>query len=482
MHGMRDREQGSHDPPGGLTLVSGLTALFGAVVRSLDVPSEASWAQQALPRPRALCLLGCASATRRHAQHLPQPRHRATPPLPPHPRLTRRRRHALAAAASRAAPVQHPPLGFTLRGVELRTCRARAPLSALAPQRKHERATSQAATRLWRAPVSVLRSREPSRAVSPAVVHGLGTHVVHDSEENDGGSGSGHTIGSVGGGGGGACPPLPDPLMWSSTRRNDDGATTTAWRTDGPGGGGTASHAATSASAVHLLQSAATPPPPPPCCGNPPSGSDRGAGKCTGQACVTALGRLGSLPRLPGAEAPSGREKGRSEGGAVASLPAAAASGGGRASGGSDGHGVTVALVVAVDLAVCDAASAVAAPSSDDGLPSAQPPPARCNPTATTAAGGEAALAPPQLPPPPLLPPPLPRNGGPPGGGGGNALNDTASHCVSLPHSGPASRRMTAPAYGGEGRSGVSNGVLGAVMPPPLKNSIRHCWPRRRRG
>ncbi|GLC61528.1 hypothetical protein PLESTB_001766200 [Pleodorina starrii] len=344
-----------------------------------------------------------------------------------------------------------PPLGFTLRGVELRTCRARAPLSALAPQRKHERATSQTATRLWRAPVSVLRSRAPSRAVSRAVVHGLGTHVVHDSEENDGGSGSGHTIGSVGGGGGGARPPLPDPLMWSSTRRNDDGATTTAWRTDGPGGGGTASHAATSASAVHLLQSAATPPPPPPCCGNPPSGSDRGAGKCTGQACVTALGRLGSLPRLPGAEAPSGREKGRSKGGAVASLPAAAASGGGRASGGSDGHGVAVALVVAVDLAVCDAAASVAAQSSDDGLPSAQPPPARCNPAATTAAGGEAALAPPPLPPPPLLPPPLPRNGGPPGGGGGNALNDMASHCVSLPHTGPASRRMTVPGYTTQG-------------------------------
>ncbi|GLC46352.1 hypothetical protein PLESTM_001861400 [Pleodorina starrii] len=351
MHGMRDREQGSHDPPGGLTLVSGLTALFGAVVRSLDVPSEASWAQQ------------------------------------------------------------HPPLGFTLRGVELRTCRARAPLSALAPQRKHERATSQAATRLWRAPVSVLRSREPSRAVSPAVVHGLGTHVVHDSEENDGGSGSGHTIGCVGGGGGGACPPLHDPLMWSSTRRNDDGVTTTAWRTDGPGGGGTASHAATSASAVHLVQSAATPPPP----------------------------------------------------------------GGGRASGGSDGHGVTVALVVAVDLAVCDAAAAVAAPSSDDGLPSAQPPPARCNPTATTAAGGEAALAPPQLPPPPLLPPPLPRNGGPPGGGGGNALNDTASHCVSLPHSGPANQLLLgggAAALDDDDDGGAVQSLLRPVTPASMNGLL----------
>ncbi|GLC61525.1 hypothetical protein PLESTB_001765900 [Pleodorina starrii] len=181
------------------------------------------------------------------------------------------------------------------------------------------------------------------------------------------------------------------------------------------------------------------------------------------------MGRLGSLPRLPGAEAPSGREKGRSKVGEVASLPAAAASAGGRASGGSDGHGVAVALVVAVDLAVCDAAASVAAQSSDDGLPSVQPLLARCNPAATTAAGGEAALAPPPLPPPPLLPPPLPRNGGPPGGGGGNTLNDTASHYVSLPHTGPASRRMTAPAYGGEGRSGVSNGVPGAMMPPPLK-------------
>ncbi|GLC46354.1 hypothetical protein PLESTM_001861600 [Pleodorina starrii] len=344
MHGMRDREQGSHDPPGGLTLVSGLTALFGAVVRSLDVPSEASWAQQ--------------SHTTSTSVSTPHP---APPPRP--------RRRCLPRCTSTA-----PPLGFTLRGVELRSCRARAPLSALAPQREHERATSQSATRLWRAPVSVLRSREPSRAVSPAVVHGHGTHVVHDSEENDGGSGSGHTIGSVGGGGGGACPPLHDPLMWSSTRRNDDGA-------------------------------------------------------------------------------PSGREKGRSKGGAVASLPAAAASGGGRASGGSNGHGVAVALVVAVDLAVCDAAASVAAQSSDDGLPSAQPPPARCNPAATTAAGGEAALAPPPLPPPPLLPtpPPLPRNGGPPGGGGGNALNDTASHYVSLPHSGPASRRMTVPGYTTQG-------------------------------
>ncbi|GLC46350.1 hypothetical protein PLESTM_001861200 [Pleodorina starrii] len=105
---------------------------------------------------------------------------RATPPLPPHPRLTRRRHHTLTTAASRAAPGLHPPpLGFTLHGVELRTCRARAPLSVLAPQHEHERVTSQTATRLWWAPVSVLRSWAPSRAVSRAVVHGLGTYVVH---------------------------------------------------------------------------------------------------------------------------------------------------------------------------------------------------------------------------------------------------------------------------------------------------------------
>ncbi|GLC77307.1 hypothetical protein PLESTF_001918000 [Pleodorina starrii] len=80
-------------------------------------------------------------------------------------------------------PVLHqdctPPLGFMLHGVELHTCRARTPLSVLAPQHEHERVTSQTATRLWWAPVSVLCSWAPSRAVSRAVVHGLGTHVIH---------------------------------------------------------------------------------------------------------------------------------------------------------------------------------------------------------------------------------------------------------------------------------------------------------------
>ncbi|GLI61743.1 hypothetical protein VaNZ11_004157, partial [Volvox africanus] len=46
MRRIRERERGNHGPPTGLTLVSGLTAVFGEVVRSLDVPSDATWAQQ----------------------------------------------------------------------------------------------------------------------------------------------------------------------------------------------------------------------------------------------------------------------------------------------------------------------------------------------------------------------------------------------------------------------------------------------------
>ncbi|GLC57348.1 hypothetical protein PLESTB_001214800, partial [Pleodorina starrii] len=58
IRGLRERERGSHGPPGGLTLVSGLTALFGEVVRSLDVPAEASWAKQ--PADLELALARCA--------------------------------------------------------------------------------------------------------------------------------------------------------------------------------------------------------------------------------------------------------------------------------------------------------------------------------------------------------------------------------------------------------------------------------------
>ncbi|GLC38217.1 hypothetical protein PLESTB_001086800 [Pleodorina starrii] len=203
------------------------------------------------------------------------------------------------------------------------------------------------------------------------------------------------------------------------------------------------------------------------------------------------LGRLGSLPRSPGAEPPSGREKGRSEGGARASPPANAAAGGGRASAsGGGGHGMASAFAVAIDLAaaveqqiaspptplVYDAVAAAAAQSSDDWRLAAQPPPARCDP----AAARDGAAFPPR--PPPLPPLPLPCSTGASGGGGGHAVDDTASHYASLPHSGPTSRHVTAPGDatqgpgdGDERRAGEDSGTAEAVAaaaPPPSRQHL----------